>query len=235
MEALRKIRKRLLPSLGASGSPVVRVTLVAGDDYYTVRRRSFDPESNVGTALGSVGATILAGSKVILLSCLGYLLRFLDPRLAEVFYMDTDSIFVALCHPRLEDNVSPNLRQEFLSGLPGYVNTRDCQKLSGYLLLEETAAGAVVFGEKMYTLVSPTDECFKTRMKGVAYHNLKNLTLDQSLEIIQSDAVLESSRRAFKRVHAGPINMISDTKRFKLAIHPRKRNFTQDGHSFPRC
>ena len=129
----------------------------------------------------------------------------------------------------------PGLRQEFLSALPWCVNTRDCQKLSSYLLLEETAAGTVVFGEKMYTLVSPTGECFKTRMKGVAYHNLRNLTLDQSQEIIQSGAVLESSRRAFKRVHAGPINMISDTKRFKLAIHQRKRNFTQDGHSFPRC
>ena len=34
---------------------------------------------------------------------------------------------------------------EFLSALPWYVNTRDCQELSGYLLLEETAAGAVVF------------------------------------------------------------------------------------------
>ena len=56
---------------------------------------------------------------------------------------------------------------EFLSALPRYVNTRDCQELSGYLLLEETASGAVVFflERKMYTLVSASGECFKTRWK----------------------------------------------------------------------
>ena len=70
----------------------------------------------------------------------------------------------------------------------------------------------------MYTLVSASGECFKTRMKGVAYHNLANLTLEQSLEILQPDAVLESRRQAFKQVNAGPINMVSETKRFKLAI-----------------
>ena len=234
VEVLRKIRRERLRLLGDSGAPVVRLTLV-GTDYYTVRRRSYDPTANVGTPLGPVGATILARSKVILLECLGYLLRFLDPRLAEVFYMDTDSIFVALCHPKLEENVSPNLRSEFLAELPRYVNTRDCQELSGYLLLEETARSAIVFGEKMYTFVSGEGECFKTRLKGVAYQNLKHLTVDKSLEIIQPGAVLESRRRAFKRVHGGPINMVSETKRFKLAIQPRKRKFTRGGHSFPWC
>ena len=214
---------------------MVRLTLVAGTNYYAVRRRSYDPSSSVGTPLGPVGATILAGSKVILLGCLGYLLRFLDPRLAEVFYLDTDSIFVALCHPKLEDNVSPNLRREFLAELSRYVNTRDCPELSGYLLLEDAAAGALVFGEKMYSLVAASGECFKTRMKGVAYHNLAHLTLEKGLEILQPAAVLESRRPTFKRVHAGPINMVSETKRFKLAIRPRKRKFARDGHSFPWC
>ena len=104
VEVLRKIRRTRLRLLGDSGAPVVRLTLV-GTDYYTVRRRSYDPTANVGTPLGPVGATILARSKVILLECLGYLLRFLDPRLAEVFYMDTDSIFVALCHSFRRKNV----------------------------------------------------------------------------------------------------------------------------------
>jgi hypothetical protein len=87
----------------------------------------------------------------------------------------------------------------------------------------------------MYTLVSASGECFKTRMKGVAYHNLTNLTLERSLEILQPDAVLESRRPVFKQVNAGPINMVSETKRFKLAIRARKWKFTPDGHSFPRC
>ena len=208
---------------------------MTGSNYYAIRRRSYDASLSVGTPLGSVGATILAGSKVLLLSALGFLLRYLDPRLAEVFYMDTDSIFIALCHPTLEENVSPTLRQDFLAELPQFVNSGDCELVSGYLLLEESVSEAIVFGEKMYTLLSNDGVCFKTRMKGVSHNNLKTLTLDRSKELLQPDAVLETHRCAFKRVHAGPINMVTETKRFKLAIRPRKRKFVGGGHSFPWC
>lgn len=206
-----------------------------GTTFYAIRRRSYDASLSVGTPLGSVGATILAGSKVLLLSALGFLLRYLDPRLAEVIYLDTDSIFVALCHPTLEENVSPTLRHDFLTELPQFVNTGAGELLSGYLLLEESASEAFIFGEKMYTLISNSGDCFKSRMKGFSYNTLQTLTLDQCKELQQSDAVWETHRCALKRVHAGPINMVTETKRFKLAIRPRKRKFVDGGHSFPWC
>ena len=131
--------------------------------------------------------------------------------------------------------MSTSLRQDFLDELPQFVNSRDCELLSGYLLLEETASGAIVFGEKMYTLLSGDEKCFKTRMKGVSSQDIRTLSLKRSTELLAPGAVLETRRSAFKRVHAGPINMVTETKRFKLAISPRKRNFDCGGHSFPWC
>ena len=53
----------------------------------------------------AIGASILGNSKIILLENVCFLLRYLDPRLAEALYFDTDSIFIGLHYSNLEDHV----------------------------------------------------------------------------------------------------------------------------------
>jgi len=63
--------------------------------------------------LGHVGCYILFNSKIILLKRLYYLLKFLNPKLAQLLYMDTDSAHFLVKHKSLEENVNPQLRPLF--------------------------------------------------------------------------------------------------------------------------
>jgi len=233
VEFLRTLKYQLNTPTSDEG-PVVRLTRV-GSSHVAVQVRSYDASLSIGTPLGSVGATILGGSKVLLLEALGFLVRYLDPRLAEIFYIDTDSIFMALHDPELENNVSPKLRNQFVTLLPQFVNTRDCNLLSGYLLLEATSPQAIVWGEKLYSLIDEGGSYFKTRMKGVPHANVKRMTTSQGSALTGPNASMINVSNTFKRRLGAGITMHTEVKRFKLALNPRKRLFTPDRHSLPWC
>jgi len=55
-------------------------------------------EESFPTLLGHVGCYILFNSKNILLKRLLFLLKFLNPKLAQLLYMDTDSAHFLLKH-----------------------------------------------------------------------------------------------------------------------------------------
>ena len=59
------------------------------------------------TPLLAVGATILSHSKVLLLKNVHFLLSHLDPRKAQICYLDTDSCYLLLNEKCLENNVLP--------------------------------------------------------------------------------------------------------------------------------
>jgi hypothetical protein len=75
------------------------------------------------TLLGHVGCSILFNSKIILLKRLLFVLQFLDPRHAQLLYMDTDSAHVLVKHKNLSSNVNPRLRDIFLSLLPKHFDS----------------------------------------------------------------------------------------------------------------
>jgi hypothetical protein len=65
------------------------------------------------TMLGHVGCYILFYSKIILLKRLYFLLKYLNPRLSQLLYMDTDSAHILVKHYKLIDNVDHTLQEEF--------------------------------------------------------------------------------------------------------------------------
>ena len=226
---MRGVRKML----EQQSENILRINKISSR-YAVVTRRSYDSESCVSSPLIGVGAAILGTSKVILLESMMFLLRYLDPRMAELVYCDTDSVFLSVAHATLEENVPLELRQEFLSQLGRYVDSPT--KLSGYLLLENVCLGCTILGEKMYTLLGESDCLIKTRMKGVQKSNLSSFTLEAG-EKLQSDGMsLVSSGNTMKRANDGTMSLMTERKRFKLALRPRKRCFKSSGqHSLPWC
>ena len=119
------------------------------------------------TLLGHVGSYILFNSKILLLKRLYFLLKFLNPRFAQLCYMDTDSAHFLLKHPRLEDNVDISLRQEFLRFYPYHFESGS--KLSGIWVFENFMNTAEYLGEKCYRLYNKDHpEEFITHMKGLS-------------------------------------------------------------------
>jgi len=102
--------------------------------------------------LGHVGCTILFFSKIILLKRLYFLLHFLDPTEAQLLYMDTDSAHFLVKHRKFEDNVDPQLREEFLSLYDKHFETG--QKVSGIWVEEGFFTSGQYIGEKSYVLSS---------------------------------------------------------------------------------
>ena len=225
--------KRVRQMLERHPENILRINKISSS-YAVVTRRSYDSESCVSSPLIGVGATILGTSKVILLESMMFLLRYLDPRMAELVYCDTDSVFLSLAHDTLEENVPFELREEFLAQLGRYVDSPT--KLSGYLLLENVCLGCTIFGEKMYTLLGESDCLIKTRMKGVQKSNLSSFTLEEGMQLQSNGVSLVSSVNTMKRVNDGTISLMAERKRFKLALRPRKRCFKSSGqHSLPWC
>ena len=200
-----------------------------GPKHFLVRKRMFDPCKSRVSPLVCVGAAILAHSKVILMDCLGFLLRYLDPRMAEFVYCDTDSVFLMLHHKQLADNVSPSLRTEFEALLPNFVDSPD--RLSGFLVKEKEASTLIVLGEKMYTF-GTHQKVFGTRMRGVQGSLLRHITLSDVEDLTQPNAVLVCVSNTFKRSNDGNVSMETSVKRFRNALLPRKRVF-HGQHSFP--
>ena len=61
----------------------------------------------------SKAVAILSNSKTIILGHVNFLLECLDPRLAQLCYMDTDSCIFSFTHPSLEDNLLPEKRERW--------------------------------------------------------------------------------------------------------------------------
>ena len=218
------------------GRPLENVMWITRVDatHVTIRQRSYDSNLEVGAPLVCVGSAILGASKVLLLEAIGFLLRYLDPRMAELLYCDTDSVFLALAEPVLEHNVSSDLRAEFVEQMSYYVNSST--RLSGYLLLENQAPCIYIFGEKMYTLVGDQNNLIKPRMKGLS---LKCCQDTFNLELVEQlctpSTSLTVKTNTMKRLNTGTIGLQSEVKRFKQALNPKKRRFIGKQHSLPWC
>ena len=59
---------------------------------------------------------ILSNSKTIILGHVNFMLECLDPRLAELCYMDTDSCIFSFTHPHLEDNLRQDKKDYWAAG-----------------------------------------------------------------------------------------------------------------------
>ena len=224
-----EVLRRLNPTRLNQQENVTRITRI-GSLHMVVRRRSYDCTLVAGAPLACVGSTILGASKVLLLEAIGFLVRYLDPRMGEMLYCDTDSVFLALSNPVLEENVSSALRQEFVNQMPHFINSTT--RVSGYLLLETRARSMYIFGEKMYCFEDEQNRYLKPRMKGVPAVCLESLNQEAADGLTMPGATLNVYSNRMKRGNDGSIGLQGESKRFKLALNPRKRQFVNQ-HSLP--
>jgi hypothetical protein len=117
------------------------------------------------TLLGHVGCSILYNSKIILLKRLYFLLKYLNPRHAQLLYMDTDSAHFLLKHKNFKDNVDAALQPMFLRLFNKHFETGN--KISGVWVEEGFYDMGEYIGEKCYTLFNKDNNIYVTHMKGL--------------------------------------------------------------------
>jgi hypothetical protein len=122
-------------------------------------------EESFPTLLGHVGSYILFNSKIILLKRLYFLLKFLNPKLAQLLYMDTDSAHFLIKHKQLEDNVSPHLKPFFKDQINKHFESGT--KISGIWVEEGFYECGEYLAEKCYRLYNKSSTQYLTHMKGL--------------------------------------------------------------------
>ena len=125
-------------------------------------------EESFPTLLGHVGCYILFNSKVILLKRLNFLLKFLNPKFAQLLYMDTDSAHFLVKHKILEYNVSPHLQPFFKKQFDKHFESGS--KMSGVWVEEGFYECGEYLAEKCYRLFNKSDTNYLTHMKGLNTH-----------------------------------------------------------------
>jgi hypothetical protein len=196
-----------------------------GSKHCLVANKRINQNEFNSTPLIAVGSSILGNSKTIILENVCFLLRFLDPRLAEPCYFDTDSIFLALHFPFLDDNVVKDLQAEFHAIKDYFIHSE--QRISGFLCLEKINNTAEFYGEKMYHLSNDTFSV--TACKGVSNNIAKNLI--ETPKLLYADSEIVVTYPSMKRTLDCPIVIENKAKKFKKSIVPSKRLF-ENSHSF---
>ncbi len=123
-------------------------------------------EESFPTLLGHVGCYILFNSKIILLKRLYYLLKFLNPKLSQLLYMDTDSAHFLVKYKNLEENVDPSLRPLFQSLFTKHFENGST-KISGVWVEEGFYECGEYLAEKCYRLYNKSNKIYLTHMKGL--------------------------------------------------------------------
>ena len=196
-----------------------------GSNHWIVANKTINTQEFNSTPLIAIGASILGNSKIILLENVCFILKYLDPQLGEACYFDTDSVFLALHYPILEDNVPLLLKQEFLKEKNYYINSS--HRISGFLVLEKINSEAVFYGEKMYLLSNSNKNTLG--FKGVPFSVAKQLFHNQDVFNKQPEVTVTYS--TLKRKLDFPMVIENQSKKFKKAIIPSKRKFS-NYHSF---
>jgi hypothetical protein len=134
------------------------------DKVYLVQKKKKIQES-FSTLLGHVGCYILFHSKIILLKRLNFVIQFLNPTLAQLLYMDTDSAHFLVKHKQLKDNVDADIRFIFEALFKKHFETGN--KISGIWVEEGFYECAEYIAEKCYRLYNIKNTKYLTHMKGL--------------------------------------------------------------------
>ncbi len=196
-----------------------------GSTHCLVANKRINKTEFNSTPLIAVGSSILGNSKTIILENVCFLLQYLDPRLAEACYFDTDSIFLALHHPLLEDNIVQDLQAEFQLKKDYFIHSK--QRISGFLCLEKMNDKAEFYGEKMYLLSNQASTV--VACKGVS-NNIAN-NLQNHSKMLYDKCEITVTYPGMKRKLDCPMVVENQSKKFKKCIVPSKRLFV-NCHSF---
>jgi hypothetical protein len=183
------------------------------------------------------GVAVLSNSKTIILSHVNTMLECLDPRLAEICYMDTDSCIFSLTHEKLEDNLLAE-KLDHWNTLDIIADESGDKSCHGKMKLEGTFKVGLFKALKIYRLFSSTDfekerkekTCY-TRCKGVN-RNIATL-IPNSVFDQQSLNQVVVHRSCLRPSRTGEMLIAHECKSLAAPFN-LKRYVTEDGlHTFP--
>jgi hypothetical protein len=180
---------------------------------------------------------ILSNSKTIILNHVHVMLECLDPALAELCYMDTDSCLFSFTHAQLEDNLLEEKKQLWAESniLADEAGPDSCH---GKLKLEGTFRVGLFKALKIYRLFSSLDfereqkqkTCY-TRCKGVN-RNIAKIIPNAVFERESVDKTVVH-RSCLRPSRTGEMLIAHECKSLAAPFN-LKRHVTADGlHSFP--
>jgi hypothetical protein len=180
---------------------------------------------------------ILSNSKTIILGHVNFLLECLDPRLAELCYMDTDSCIFSFTHPDLEDNLLSDMRDKWLANniIADEKGESSCH---GKLKLEGTFRVGLFKALKIYRLFNSrqfkeeqTKKICYTRCKGVN-RNIAKIIPNSVFDKSAADKVVVH-RSCLRPSRTGEMLIAHECKSLAAPFN-LKRHVTDDGiHTFP--
>jgi len=183
------------------------------------------------------GVGILSNSKTIILSHVHNMLECLDPGLAEICYMDTDSCIFSFTHQHLEDNLLPEKRDKW-AALDIIADESGHQSCHGKMKLEGTFKVGLFKALKIYRLFSSAEfekerrekTCY-TRCKGVN-RNIATLIPNKVFDQEALNQVV-IHRSCLRPTRTGEMIIAHECKSLAAPFN-LKRFVTSDGiHTFP--
>jgi hypothetical protein len=179
----------------------------------------------------------LSNSKTIILGHIHHLLDCLDPALAELCYIDTDSCIWSFTHRRLEDNLRSD-KVELWKSLDIIADEQADQSCHGKLKLEGTFKVGLFKALKIYRLFSTHDlererkekTCY-TRCKGVN-RNIAKIIPNAIFDKHSTNKVVVH-RSCLRPSRTGEMLIAHECKSLAAPFN-LKRYVTDDGiHTFP--
>ena len=179
----------------------------------------------------------LSNSKTIILSHINFMLECLDPGLAELCYIDTDSCIWSFTHPQLEDNLLETKKDRWKS-LDVIADEQGALSCHGKLKLEGTFRVGMFKALKIYRLFSTADfeqerrnkTCY-TRCKGVN-RNIAKIIPNKIFEKDSTEKVVVH-RSCLRPSRTGEMLIAHECKSLAAPFN-LKRHVTDDGiHTFP--
>ena len=171
---------------------------------------------------------ILGNSKKIILGHTDVFEKCLDPRLAEICYMDTDSLVLSLTYKNLEDNILPEMR-EFFDAQDIVANEEGEQSPHGKMKLEGTFKAGQFKAIKIYRLFGEHEPY--TRCKGVNRFLAKALP-DAAFDAKNLEQIVVH-RSALRPARTGEMLVVHEARSLAVPFN-LKRYVTSDGiHTLP--
>lgn len=172
--------------------------------------------------------SILSNSKTLFLGHIQLLLECLDPSLAELCYVDTDSCIFSFTFPTLEECLKPE-KQNLFFAKNIIADEKSKQSFHGKLKCEGIYNGGHFRTIKIYRLYTEKD--LYTRCKGVnrtQADKLPNITFDNQDLLINT-----IERRALRPTPAGEMCIIHESRSLACPFN-LKRYVMPDGvHTIP--
>ena len=194
--------------------------------------------SNNLQPLACHGASILAISKIILLLGIEFLLKHLRPDKAQLLYLDTDSMHIALHKENFEDNIASHLKKSFQRKKQSFFDVNFAP--AGILVVESKVDYEYIFAEKFYILKMKSEHDKDVYVTNSSFKSLACKGIPQKI-LKEFDSVTDELDPSYGYQESCISRMganlpISNSVRYKSLgglVIPSRRFFLDSFHSIP--